>query len=147
MKQLCSLRRRAEFVKFFFYILALAAIPLILTSCFEKKAAPASDTSSNVDRTVAGGAPGQITMEPAQSVPGRAIQKAISEKCKEQLRQLRMSIVADKDTNGGSLPATINDVGKGGEFMAKSCPIGHEQYVYDPETGKIYCPHPGHEEY
>jgi hypothetical protein len=146
MKQLCSLRR-AKFVKSFFYILVLAAIPFILASCFNKQEpVPAETSSTNVDRTVAGGAPGQITSEPAQSIPGRAVQKAISEKCKENLRQLRLSIFADKDSNGGTYPATLGDAVKGGGY-ATSCPIGREQYTYDQETGKVNCPHPGHEDY
>jgi hypothetical protein len=146
MKQLCSLRR-ANFVKLFFYILAMAIIPFILASCFGKQQAAApAETSSNVDRTEAGGAAGQITSEPAQSIPGRAVQKAISEKCKENIRQIRLSIFADKDSNGGQYPATLGDAVKGGGY-ATSCPIGHEQYSYDSETGKVNCPHPGHEDY
>ncbi|MEI6521256.1 MAG: hypothetical protein WCO98_14660 [bacterium] len=145
MKQLCS-HHRANFVKFFFYLIAIAVIPLILASCFNKQEPAPAETSSNVDRTVAGGAPGQITSEPAQSIPGRAVQKAISEKCKENLRQIRMSIFADKDSNGGTYPATLGDAVKGGGYET-SCPIGHEQYTYDPETGKVKCPHPGHEDY
>ncbi len=147
MKQPCYLHRRAEIVKIFFYIIALAVIPLMLASCFNKKeAAPAPAPTGSVDRTEGGNAPGQITMQPAQSIPGRAVQKAISEKCKENLRQIRMSIFADKDSNGGSYPATLGDAVKGGGYVT-SCPIGHEQYTYDPETGKVNCPHPGHEVY
>ena len=145
MKQLCSPRRRAEHVKLFLYIIALAVIPLILASCFNKPAAP-PPAATNVDRTEGGNAPGQITMEPAQSIPGRAIQKAIGEKCKENLRQLRMMIRSEMDTNGGTPPASLASLNLHGEFPT-SCPIGHEQYVYTPETGLLKCPHPGHEDF
>ena len=27
------------------------------------------------------------------------------------------------------------------------CPVGGEAYTYNPQTGEVHCPHPGHERY
>jgi len=44
------------------------------------------------------------------------------------------------------LPKTLAEVRGLGNDM-KQCPIGKEPYEYDPATGKVHCPHPGHEKY
>jgi len=97
-----------------------------------------------VDRTVGGSAPGQVTSAPAQSLPGRVLQKAIGEKCSENLRQVRAAIEAARGADG-SYPeslAAVQDISQ-----ISSCPLGHEPYVYDQKTGEVHCVHPGHEKF
>ncbi|HXG25212.1 MAG TPA: prepilin-type N-terminal cleavage/methylation domain-containing protein [Chthonomonadales bacterium] len=30
---------------------------------------------------------------------------------------------------------------------ARRCPVGGEEYIYDPQTGQVRCPHPGHQNF
>jgi hypothetical protein len=42
-------------------------------------------------------------------------------------------------------PADVRETKLPAEFYA--CPIGKEAYLYDAASGKVQCPHPGHEKY
>ena len=75
---------------------------------------------------------------------GLAQYKARDEVCRSNLGQVRMSININTSTDEEH-PATLQDLKLPAEFMR--CPIGKEPYVYDPATGQVDCPHPGHEKY
>jgi hypothetical protein len=145
MKPVCCRPRRTERAWAFALLLALLALScLVLTSC--KKQADESPDTAVVDRTEGGYAPGQIRPEPAQSVPGKAVQRAIGHKCQENLRQVRMLIMSAKmDSEDGTHPASLTALPEAARIS--SCPLGHEAYTYDPATGEVHCPHPGHEKY
>lgn len=64
--------------------------------------------------------------------------------CRSNLNQVRSSIEINTTTDD-QRPATLEDTRLGAQFY--ECPIGHERYNYDPSTGKVSCPHPGHENY
>jgi hypothetical protein len=64
--------------------------------------------------------------------------------CQSDLAQLRQSIQIYQQTND-KYPDTLQDTKLGAEFY--QCPLGHEPYQYDPQTGQVRCVHPGHERY
>jgi hypothetical protein len=79
---------------------------------------------------------------------GAALYKAKDTQCKNHLDQIRQIIYVQVETNGDdqpTYPATLDEIRGIGSM--KNCPIGKEPYVYDPATGKVGCPHPGHEKY
>ena len=65
--------------------------------------------------------------------------------CRSNLGQVRASLQIAETNNEEKYPENIEDTKLPKEFY--SCPLGKEKYVYDPTTGKVYCPHPGHEKY
>jgi len=79
-----------------------------------------------------------------KTVPGAAEMAAYDTNCKSDLVQVRESIMI---AQGGEekFPATLEELHLPAEVL--KCPIGHEPYVYDPTTGTVHCPHPGHEKY
>ena len=78
------------------------------------------------------------------TVLGAARYAAIDEVCKENLRSVRQGIQLQKTTDDAN-PATLEDTRIGQQFY--KCPVGKEAYKYDPATGLVNCPHPGHEKY
>jgi len=71
---------------------------------------------------------------------------AKDEVCRSNLANLRQSIQVYRSSSGDeSNPPTLEDTKIGSDFY--SCPLGHEKYVYDPKTGQVHCPHPGHEKF
>lgn len=80
------------------------------------------------------------------TIPGAARAKAFDDVCMSNLKQVRMSISISHDSNGDEgYPATIEETRLGKDFYR--CPLGHEPYSYDPQTGTVKCVHPGHEKY
>lgn len=76
------------------------------------------------------------------TIPGAVMAKAQDTECKQYLQQVRMSIQVTQ-TSTDAFPATIEETNLGSTFY--ECPLGGEKYNYDPNTGKVSCPHPGHE--
>jgi hypothetical protein len=76
---------------------------------------------------------------------GGAIMTAKDQACASNLQQVRQGLEAAKLSNGDSNPSDIKDAGIGDSFYV--CPVGGEPYVYDPSTGQVHCPHPGHEKF
>lgn len=84
------------------------------------------------------------SLENAQSIPGKALAKAESIECQNNLQQLRQSIRMDMDSNDGKPPAGIDS---GAMASVSKCPITGKLYNYDPQTGKVWCTTSGHEKY
>jgi hypothetical protein len=76
---------------------------------------------------------------------GRAANRAKDVACQSNLRQVKMAI--DIAKTAGEPPASLSELsGLSPEFF--HCTIEpKEAYVYDPSTGKVTCPHPGHENF
>lgn len=76
---------------------------------------------------------------------GRAANRAKDTVCQSNIRQIRMAIDIAKTTDGP--PASLTDLpGFSPDFF--HCTIEpKEAYIYDPSTGKVTCPHPGHENF
>ncbi|GMV37395.1 MAG: hypothetical protein AMXMBFR61_19030 [Fimbriimonadales bacterium] len=65
--------------------------------------------------------------------------------CMNGLRQVRYAIDMEKMSSGAP-PASLQSLsGVPKEMLV--CPIGGEPYQYDPGSGTVRCPHPGHERY
>jgi len=79
-----------------------------------------------------------------QTMPGRVKARAAGVQCLENLRELR-AMVTSSQAEDGSFPATLADVP--GSERIRTCPVGREAYIYDASTGKVNCPHPGHDTY
>jgi len=77
----------------------------------------------------------------ATTTPGRAIEKAKSVECANNLRQLRM-LVQTEMTVESEYPRKLN--AENGGALTR-CPVGGGAYNYDPRTGNVTCPTPGHE--
>jgi hypothetical protein len=65
--------------------------------------------------------------------------------CRSNLGQVRAALIIAQTNNDDKFPDKIEDTKLPKEFY--KCPLGGEKYVYDPTTGKVYCPHPGHEKF
>lgn len=77
---------------------------------------------------------------------GLARLTALDATCQNDLQEVRTAIANAKMQNADdAFPASLADTKLGPEFM--KCPVGGEAYVYDPATGHVHCPHPGHEKY
>lgn len=80
------------------------------------------------------------------TVPGLVRLDAQDQVCQSDLGQVRAAIQLFHNSNGDEgYPAKLEDLKIGANFYR--CPVGGEAYVYDPTTGKVHCPHPGHEKY
>ncbi len=79
------------------------------------------------------------------TVLGAAKLKAVDTACRSNLGQVRLAIQVYQSTNDEAVPATIQETRIGNDFYR--CPLGKEPYDYDPATGKVSCPHPGHGKY
>ncbi len=79
-----------------------------------------------------------------RTVLGAAKAAAQDDVCRSNLSQVRMAVGiarGEDETGPASLDALPNI------RSVASCPIGHEAYLYDPATGAVKCPHPGHGKY
>lgn len=80
-----------------------------------------------------------------ETVVGRSLYTAKDEVCRSNLGQVRTAITIQTDPVDNTRPEAISDLQLPSEFL--KCPVGGEPYEYDPATGKVRCPHPGHEDY
>ncbi|MCL5283415.1 MAG: hypothetical protein M1330_01685 [Armatimonadetes bacterium] len=61
--------------------------------------------------------------------------------CERQLEKVRMAIQSYHFAHG-KLPATLSQLHL--PMQELRCPVGGEDYVYNPSSGRVFCPHPGH---
>lgn len=73
------------------------------------------------------------------STPKQAIDRAKLVECASNLRNLRAEIEMF-NAEHGRYPEKFNPSGSVG-----TCPVSGKPYVYEPQTGRIYCTTPGHE--
>ena len=79
-----------------------------------------------------------------QTLPGLVKAKAEDTTCQSNLNQLRQGIAVYETSNDG-FPPRMDDTRLGANFY--KCPMGGETYQYEPSTGKVFCPHLGHEKF
>ena len=80
----------------------------------------------------------------AQTTLGKAIQKGESVECRSNLNQFRQMIQMETMSSPeGSYPSAL-DRSWG---LPMKCPVSGYDYKYDPQTGQVWCPTPGHEDY
>jgi len=79
---------------------------------------------------------GDSTKAKAESIPGKALEKARSVACDSNLNQCKQSIDMEAQDLGGfplALPADTAPIAK--------CPDSGQPYQYDPTTGRVWCPY------
>ncbi|MFN8220588.1 MAG: prepilin-type N-terminal cleavage/methylation domain-containing protein [Fimbriimonadales bacterium] len=81
-----------------------------------------------------------------ETVVGQTMLRAKDEVCRSNIDQIRQMIYVSSTGGEDGYPAKITDL-KGLPKDFQLCPIGKEEYVYNPATGEVHCPHPGHEKY
>lgn len=80
-----------------------------------------------------------------KTIPGLVKADAQDDVCRENLNQIRQMIQVKEADADDKPPASIAELGM--PDSTTHCPIGHEAYIYDPQTGNVKCPHPGHAKY
>lgn len=80
-----------------------------------------------------------------ETVIGQVKARAEDAVCRSNLSQVRAAIATAKTDGSETNPAALSDL-RLPETMLKD-PIGNEPYLYDPATGTVKCPHPGHAKY
>ena len=76
----------------------------------------------------------------ATTTPGQAMERAGLVECAANLKNLRGEIEMFQIENG-HYPEKFNPSPPLGV-----CPVSGKPYVYDPQTGRIHCTTPGHEQ-
>ena len=77
------------------------------------------------------------------TIPKAALDRAQGVDCASHLQQLRAALqMAQME---GAQPPDLASLNLGPDFL--KCPVGGEPYRYDPRTGQVNCPHPGHNRY
>ena len=79
------------------------------------------------------------------TVMGQAEWAAKDTVCRSNLGQVREALMIAQSANDEKFPEHLEDTKLPPEFY--KCPVGGEKYIYDPQTGQVSCPHPGHEKY
>lgn len=80
-----------------------------------------------------------------ETIVGRSMLEAKDTKCQSNLGQVRSAIQINTDPVDEVRPADLASLRLGSDF--EKCPIGQEPYRYDPSSGEVSCPHPGHEKF
>lgn len=81
-----------------------------------------------------------------KTIPGKVRYGAKDEECRSNLGQVRAFLqLAQNSSTEDTVPKSLDEAQV--PQSVRSCPIGKEAYSYDPASGKVTCPHPGHEGY
>lgn len=81
-----------------------------------------------------------------KTVIGASMLDAKDQVCQSDLQQVRLAIqTAQTMDSNDKFPASLQDLHLPASML--KCPVGGEPYVYDPSTGQVHCPHPGHEKF
>jgi len=113
-------------------VLVVVAIIVALVVVFYGKGAGGNSMPERADKK-------------GETVIGKSLYAAKDDQCRNGLDQVRASIAINTDPVEGTKPASLEATRLGAQFY--KCPVGGEAYAYDPKTGKVHCPHPGHEAY
>jgi hypothetical protein len=65
--------------------------------------------------------------------------------CQSNIGQTRLGLQIAATNADEKFPDNLEATRIGADFY--KCPVGGERYTYDPATGIVKCPHPGHEKY
>lgn len=80
------------------------------------------------------------------TVPGAVRYKAKDEVCRNNLSQIRAAIQVAEASSEDGFPKSLDELRLPPDIL--HCSIApYEPYTYDPATGTVHCPHPGHEKY
>lgn len=76
-----------------------------------------------------------------------AIELGKDVECMNNLKQIRSAITMFQSSED-QLPSSLRDFVP--SYFSESfikCPVGGEPYLYNPASGTVRCPHPGHEKF
>jgi hypothetical protein len=90
------------------------------------------------------GSSGTNSETPPVSRVGEVRQAAESVECRNNLSQIRAAIQM-RTTTEETYPASLQELGLPATML--SCPVSGQAYQYDPNTGQVRCPTPGHMSY
>lgn len=76
-----------------------------------------------------------------ETMPGAAIDMAVSTQCMENLRSIRQSLTLYQGENQ-KLPDSLTELRL--PVSTTRCPNTGMEYTYDPATGRVKCLTPGH---
>ena len=79
------------------------------------------------------------------TIPGLVRADAQDDVCRSNIAQVRQLIDIYKMNNDDKPPESLKEL-KVADSLTHD-PIGGEAYLYNPETGVVKCPHPGHSKY
>jgi prepilin-type N-terminal cleavage/methylation domain-containing protein len=72
--------------------------------------------------------------------------RAHDTECMSNIKQVRMGIETAKSTDpDGKNIQSLDELKFPKEVT--HCSVGKMAYIYDPQTGEVHCPYPGHEKY
>jgi hypothetical protein len=80
-----------------------------------------------------------------ETMIGKGLYRGKDATCMSNIGQLRSAIAIATDPVENTFPQQLEDTRLGAQFYV--CPVGGERYEYDATTGKVDCPHKGHEKY
>ena len=81
---------------------------------------------------------------------GQALESGSEVDCKNNLSQIRLAINMRKtaEPEEGASPATLQELSRDGISPSMlQCSVTRQAYRYDPTTGSVACPTPGHDRY
>lgn len=81
---------------------------------------------------------------PPASRVGEVRRAAESVECRNNLSQIRAALQM-RTTTEEIYPASLQELGLPASMLV--CPISGQPYQYDPRTGQVRCPTPGHGNY
>nr|MCS7272633.1 hypothetical protein [Fimbriimonadales bacterium]MDW8051717.1 hypothetical protein [Armatimonadota bacterium] len=90
-----------------------------------------------------GGASAVGAPPPASRV-GEVQRAAESVECRNNLSQIRTALQM-RATTEETPPASLQELGLPASMLV--CPVSGQPYQYDPQTGQVRCPTPGHASY
>lgn len=93
--------------------------------------------------TGSSGGNSSVATPPATRV-GEVRQAAESVECRNNLSQIRAAIQM-RTTMEEAYPRSLQELGLPATMLV--CPVSGQAYQYDPNTGQVRCPTPGHASY
>ncbi len=81
---------------------------------------------------------------------GMGLESGRAVDCSNNLSQIRYAIGLERmnDPDTATLPPNLEVLSRNGiSPQMRKCPVSNQPYQYDPRTGKVWCPTPGHERF
>jgi len=86
--------------------------------------------------------------QPGVNAPATPIERASGVECQSYLQQIRQAMQLYLPDHEERYPGNLMELKSYGVADGMlACPVGKEPYRYDPVSGTVRCPHPGHERF
>lgn len=85
-----------------------------------------------------------------KTVLGQSLERGTEVDCKNNLAQIRNGITMDRTQSGETEPPpptlqSLHSQGIGPQML--KCSVSQQPFQYNPQTGQVWCPTPGHERF